>query len=397
MAVAFVREVASGNNGTSSVLTLVLTVGAAGAALGDLVVVYAVQGGSRTLSSVSDSRGNTWTVAKTLANGSSHGTAIASSLLATALVSGDTITLTWSGTGRGAGIALEFSGLASSPFDVAAGGTGAATPYASGLTATSAGADNLIIGAVSQGAALVTITPEALSPAWTEQDSIASVGSFTRSVHALWRIVADGPTTYEHSGTFASSQTYVSLAAVYKAAAGGGGAALAGTVAGMAAATGSPTTAIALVGTAIGVAATAGSPATSIALAASAGGAAAVGGALSTGIRLAGVDAGIGSAAGSLTTRILPVGSSIGVASTSASLGGVAAALAGAVAGMGAAQAQLATGIALVGWAQGQTVSILDPPAQGAASASSAFPVGPFTRRYTGKRHLDMGHIARVR
>src|SRR5688500_16270894 len=71
----------------------------AGAGIGDLVVLFIANNGSRSVASVSDSKGNTYTLQHALALGTMMSCALAYSFPTVALVSGDTYTVNWPGTG----------------------------------------------------------------------------------------------------------------------------------------------------------------------------------------------------------------------------------------------------------------------------------------------------------
>lgn len=89
--------------------------GGQGASVGSLVALGAVATNARTLTSVTDSKGNTWTVHPSQsAGGTNVNVAIAYAVLTTALVAGDTITLTFSGNASVAVTAVEITGQAAS-------------------------------------------------------------------------------------------------------------------------------------------------------------------------------------------------------------------------------------------------------------------------------------------
>lgn len=113
MAVAFVQVVATGVS--ASALTQVITVTATTTTVGNLVTVAARGAGGCHIASVADSRGNTWQVDVTPASVTSTAS-IASCIVAAGkvLVSGDTITVTFS-TALNHEVAVdEFSGVAAS-------------------------------------------------------------------------------------------------------------------------------------------------------------------------------------------------------------------------------------------------------------------------------------------
>jgi hypothetical protein len=130
---AFVQDLGNAGGTTAA---QVITVGASTTA-GDRVIIAgrAVQGGGIT--SVTDSRGNTYTVDKA-ATGTESASSVASANLATALQSGDTITVSFSAAIHNSAAAIEASGISTtSPVDQTANGHNS-----SGLTVTAATSAN---------------------------------------------------------------------------------------------------------------------------------------------------------------------------------------------------------------------------------------------------------------
>src|SRR3990167_7261455 len=152
MALAFVQKIGD-NSSSSGGTTLVITVPAGGVAQDSLIVIAAGGSSSAVISSVADSKGNTYQVDDTEATYGFAGS-VATAIAATALVSGDTITITYSAsvTFRTA-CAYEFSGAASASWldKVVSAGDASGTSSApdSGLTATTAQAGELIFAAFS--------------------------------------------------------------------------------------------------------------------------------------------------------------------------------------------------------------------------------------------------------
>ncbi len=108
------HEWGGGTSASATTLTVTIPSGQ-GASVGNLVWLGAGCSNARTLSSVTDSKGNTWTVgSRQQAGGTNINAAFAYCVPTTALVAGDTITLTWSGSGSSAAGFLEFSGQAAS-------------------------------------------------------------------------------------------------------------------------------------------------------------------------------------------------------------------------------------------------------------------------------------------
>ena len=175
---------------------------------GDTVVVAAGQAGS-TLSTVSDSRGNSYTVDRTTVSNNSAAVAVASTRLTTALQSGDTITATFAATSsatRGI-VAADFSGLGTvSPWvDATASGTGTGLAPSAGPSGTSQAAPELVIGAFSDATMPfgvgATFTPT--SP-YTSAGDAGTAGSAMR-LHLTYNI-ATATGTFTAAGTLNSRQ-----------------------------------------------------------------------------------------------------------------------------------------------------------------------------------------------
>ena len=98
--------------------TLTLTVSAAGVAAGDTVLVVGSKGvDDAAIASVTDSKGNVYTVDKQLhgPGGTGMSTTVVSGYMANGLAPGDTITIQYEGTASYSnkiGAAYEFSGIA---------------------------------------------------------------------------------------------------------------------------------------------------------------------------------------------------------------------------------------------------------------------------------------------
>ena len=144
--------------------TLQIGTGATGTAAGDAIVVgCSVNSASETISSVTDSRGNTYARAKGQASAGQYTDAIYVSLNSLALVSGtDTITVTYSATtatGKCAA-ALGCSGIAtSSAVDIAVDAVNAGSTNPSVATGSLAQPNELIVAWTDNGAA-------GLAPTW---------------------------------------------------------------------------------------------------------------------------------------------------------------------------------------------------------------------------------------
>src|SRR5262245_5286605 len=147
MALSYVRRLGTANKNSGSATTFAITT-TAGATAGDLIVVGIVFRGNATVTQVTDSAGNTYTVDQQIANGTLLRTAVASCDGALALPSGGTITATFSAAQTVAAMAAdEFGDVATSAAtDVSATGTGAVTALATSATATTTAVEELVYG-----------------------------------------------------------------------------------------------------------------------------------------------------------------------------------------------------------------------------------------------------------
>ena len=176
------------NTNTTDRITLTIT---AAAPVGDTVIVAAGQG-STALTSVTDSRGNSYAIDRpTVSNGSGAfgGVAIASTRITTALQSGDTITAIFaaSASATRAIAAADFSGvLTQSPWlDATASAIGHNNSPSSGASGATQAAPELVIGAYGDtGTSATTFTPT--SPF---QSAGSSVGTLA-SLRLTYKIVA---------------------------------------------------------------------------------------------------------------------------------------------------------------------------------------------------------------
>ena len=188
--IAFVQDlgVASAGNTANSIS---LTVGSRGVAQGDTIVVWAgMSSKSVAISSVTDSRGNAYTVDATVNHATtSLNSFVASGYIATPLLPGDTITATFSLSLYSARLvaAAEFTGVApTARVDQLATATGSgATPLTAATSAPSQ-VDELVVQGIG------TDTTAVCTPAtgFTALGSAtASPSGATRTIHQAYRIV----------------------------------------------------------------------------------------------------------------------------------------------------------------------------------------------------------------
>lgn len=222
MAIAFVQNVASGGTSVSAT-TLVITVGVT-TTVGNHLCLSHVQSADpqRSISSLTDSKGNTWQIdhAPVTVAGLSATGFIASCKITTALVSGNTITVVLSGNTSQAMSCQEYSGLAAASwFDKKAeanDGVGS-TASDSGLTATTAQADELLYTNLAHVSTVGSFAWEVLSPIWNSRTVAASTGT-VRTVRPADRIVA-ATGTYSAKATWTTTRDWDGIIATYKGAA----------------------------------------------------------------------------------------------------------------------------------------------------------------------------------
>jgi len=153
MSAAYVKELGKqAAGGATANLTVTLS---ATAASTSLVIVRAVCGGGQNVSSVTDSRSNTWTVDKVGSTGPKCALCSTGQDVA-ALQSGDTVVVHFTGSaGQSAAIVDEFSGCDQSGtrVDQTATGTASGTSRNAGTTATTTQANELVVGVFAGGTA----------------------------------------------------------------------------------------------------------------------------------------------------------------------------------------------------------------------------------------------------
>jgi hypothetical protein len=213
LAIAYKNRIAF-NFGSSATLLLFPS---ATAAVGDLLVVsIVVNAASRTISGVTDSVGNTYTLLTAATGRMSAG--LAYSMCTVALTSAGSITITLGGSGSDAvrAVADTYSGIAtSSPFDVSASNTGSGTTSSVTLPTTTQ-ADEIVIGtAVIQSDR--TSTP--LS-GYTDNYQATASGSYT--IQSLYQIVSSTGVYTPGTVFSGTATTTAAVGATFKAIAAGG-------------------------------------------------------------------------------------------------------------------------------------------------------------------------------
>src|SRR5437667_6237509 len=166
--IAFVKNIGTNSSATTDT-TIAVTVPAAGVATGDSVILTLAMADASGGVTATDSKGNTYSLAADITNASNVRTVILAAHNVTALVSGDTITVTHPSATVRALSANEFSGLSpTSALDQTQTATGSSTTPSSGATAATTEAAELLLGAMGVGGTISdTFTPGASYTALT--------------------------------------------------------------------------------------------------------------------------------------------------------------------------------------------------------------------------------------
>lgn len=200
----------------TSVLTLTAAVPAGHTLLG-AICWESSAGTTPTISSIVDSRGNTWTTTPDVAidAGTTLAVAIIRAGVTTALHVGDTITVTITATRtRWAWQIDEFDDLNTSPKDAAVSNApGSSASLSTGTTGTTTQAYELLYAVYGFGSGRTVTIPSGWSGG---SQVVSSAGSSDRAVQAAWKYTA---TTGAQQGTLtlSSASTYAGALVTYKA------------------------------------------------------------------------------------------------------------------------------------------------------------------------------------
>lgn len=220
MAIAFVKTLGSANSKSSATTIQIASLPAAGVAAGDTVVV-AVTGSTASiaLSSVTDSKGNTYTILTDRA-GTTSRLSIAASVISTALTTLDTITATFaSAQGIRVIVANEFSGLGVTQDVTAVAAAGTSASPSVGPSATTTQAATLTFAAFSVSNATASGTFTQGSGYTKDQEATTGTTSTNRSLATEHRINA-ATGTQTANGTYATSMAWDGVEVVLQAAGG---------------------------------------------------------------------------------------------------------------------------------------------------------------------------------
>jgi hypothetical protein len=219
--ISYIGDIGSAQSKTAGT-SLAVTTNAAVAAGDDIMVAFAADPAA-TVSSVSDSAGNTYNEAISATNSGNVITYIFAAYNVNALPSGGTITINHASVTARAAVVSVFRGLANSAVvDQTHTGTGSSTSPTSGATSTTTQADELLIGGIGMEGPNVD-NPGTWSNSFTDGLRLgtsfgSSSGDATDITACLgWRIVgATGAYTAAKSG-LATSRDWAAAIATFKA------------------------------------------------------------------------------------------------------------------------------------------------------------------------------------
>lgn len=196
-------------NSVSATMTVTLT---GNVSVGEHANGWIWSSASGLINSVTDNRGNTWTV-RTAYNDGTERWYWVDCAVSTNLIVGDVITVTINtSAGRRLGAFHGIAGLDSSYFDQQGTGTAGISTTPSITTGTLASANSIIFGAAQMTSPLPYVTTEDADYNW-----LADVDVDGRLLHTAYRVVSStAADTY--SPTFSASQTWHSNYIVYKGA-----------------------------------------------------------------------------------------------------------------------------------------------------------------------------------
>lgn len=200
-----------GSSSSNRTFTYTGSVAAGQSVVGSLVL----SAGAIPTATITDSKGNTYTVDASVTTGSSATTYIFSSNITTGIVPGDTLTIGLSaGTGRWLVSVQGFGNLLTPALDRTATNTDNGTSMTTGTTLATTAADELVFAAFGFNAGR-TFTPDTGSGFTGIPQISTATGSNDRSLGAQWKYVtATG--TQTANATLSSAGAYAAAIATYK-------------------------------------------------------------------------------------------------------------------------------------------------------------------------------------
>lgn len=198
--IAFVRQIDKKNTNNT------LTVPVAGCAAGNTIIVTACNNDTGVLTGITDSKSNTYVVDKT-AHGAvaSNGVSIAHSIITVSLVSGDTLSLTFSSQTSFQCLALAFSGITA--FDKSASAS-AESGVAVDSTATAAltNTGELYIGVIKSASGPLTDTTAGLTSGGDDFDQY----------HHRYLVLGATTAAVSYVGTLAGTASWVAAVGTFR-------------------------------------------------------------------------------------------------------------------------------------------------------------------------------------
>lgn len=194
------------------------------APVGDTILLAILGGGGKTISSVVDSQGNTWTVDQSLVNGTVETAAIARCNVTAALGTTDTITITFSGTNAFhmangdlyAGTLLPDVGATCTPATTTAPTTAATAATGHSVETVFAAA------AIGGGKTRPTFTPGSGYATRQNNTAVNNTSNTGRDLYSI-DLTTSAPGAQTASGTLSVAQPWDIVVETYFASGGGGG------------------------------------------------------------------------------------------------------------------------------------------------------------------------------
>jgi PKD repeat protein len=182
-----------------------------------LVVAYLFSGaGTNKVTSITDSRGNTYTINAVRANAGTTGlmAVVASAKITGALVGGDSITVTQNVESTYHAMQVyEFDNLASTAWvDKTATGSASGTAVSTTATATTAVANETLFAAVGFGDTTATLTS---ASDWSDAAKVEASGAKRKSLAVAAKDVA-ATGAYAYGGTLSASEQWVAALVSFK-------------------------------------------------------------------------------------------------------------------------------------------------------------------------------------
>ena len=207
MAAAFVKNIGSGSVDNGTVVTI--TVPAGGAAAGNVLIVRAGRPDTAaSITSIADTQSNTYADVQTTGT-TGNSAMLWRSLLGTALVSGDTITITFSGgMGQRAAVVDEFSGLTTTE-DGKTGAQGTSTTPSAAITPANA-ADVVATCLYVEAGSGDSFTEDADSDGGDSWHGLTTVTQSTNIVRGAYKITTSA-TTQTYDPTLGTSRAWTDI------------------------------------------------------------------------------------------------------------------------------------------------------------------------------------------